>query len=396
MMKKRAPMLICIVTLVLILTIVIFTAYDPLTDGKNTTGDTVSSDAGTDNIDKTDTENTEKTPGTTAQPLPTDNSTESAEPVEITVSLSETSVSLEAEKSLSLEIIMIPVEYADARMLTARVSDDSIVHASVSVGDTDAVELKISAVREGKASVEVFYGGVVSATVDVSVSAKPSGETKPLPPVQMPDEIDPSRPMLALTFDDGPGKYTSELLDILEKYNVHATFFVLGNMIGKREGVVKRTVSAGHEIGIHTWDHSTLTKLGKEDIRQKIMSVSSLLEDVAGYTPRLMRPPGGGYNDDVKAVCAEEGLLIVRWNVDTEDWKTRDSDATYNAIMKDAKDGAIILCHDIHEQTVAAMDRTIAALLNEGYQLVTVSELLLYSQTQPVAGDVVYSRNKFK
>lgn len=389
MTKKRAPMLICVALLIIMLTTLFFAACTPESEGDDTSGGNTQG-AGTNDSDIDTTEQTTEPvadPGTDSSAL----DTEPPAPVEITVTVSEASLSLEAEKTHTLTLTLAPADAADTSLLTAMTVDDKVASAEISFDDAGLPELTVTAVGAGVTSVEVLYDGVVLAEVSVQVAEKVV-EQKPLPPAQMPDEIDPSLPMLAITFDDGPGKYTGELLDILKKHNVHVTFFVLGNMINKRESVMKRAVNDGHEIGIHTWDHTKLTTLSKEKIRWEVTSVRDLLEEIAGYTPRLMRPPYGSANDDVKAVAKEEGFIVVRWNIDTEDWKTRNADATYEAIMGSAKDGAIILCHDIHKETIEAMDRTIDALLREGYQLVTVSELLEYGKTKPAAGDVVSSR----
>jgi peptidoglycan/xylan/chitin deacetylase (PgdA/CDA1 family) len=191
--------------------------------------------------------------------------------------------------------------------------------------------------------------------------------------------IDPSKPMLALTFDDGPSKYTEHVLDLLERYHCRATFFVVGNRISYYPGSVKRAYQMGCEIGGHTWDHKQLTRLSESQIRQELCDTGTAIRQVTGANQKIFRPPYGDVNGTVKSVSAELGLAMINWNVDTLDWKTKNADAVYNAIMKDAANKSIILCHDLHGTTVEAMDRVIPALLAKGYQLVTVSELMQYS-----------------
>jgi peptidoglycan/xylan/chitin deacetylase (PgdA/CDA1 family) len=216
----------------------------------------------------------------------------------------------------------------------------------------------------------------------------PEPETPSIPPPGR--TIDPLKPMLALTFDDGPSKYTNQLLDMVEKYDARVTFCVVGNAIGHRSDVVARAYNMGNEIIGHTWDHLNLTKLTTDQIRDEILSTNKAIEAAAGAAPKLFRPPYGAVNADVKNISAELGYSMIYWSVDTLDWKTKNANAVYNAIMKDAKDRAIILCHDLHGTTVEAMERVIPALIEQGYQLVTVSELMEYSNIEFEPGEVYY------
>ncbi|MDR1116919.1 MAG: polysaccharide deacetylase family protein [Oscillospiraceae bacterium] len=205
--------------------------------------------------------------------------------------------------------------------------------------------------------------------------------------------IDPSKPMVALTFDDGPSKYTAHVLDLLEQYNCRATFFVVGNIVSNRSEVVARAYDMGCEIGGHSWSHRNLSKLSEDDIRQELNDTSNAIEAATGVQPKFFRPPYGAVNKSVKSVSADLGQAIINWSVDTLDWKTKNSGAVYNAIMKDTTNKAIILLHDLHKTTAEAMDRVIPALLEKGYQLVTVSELMEYSDKTMQAG-VVYNSGK--
>lgn len=201
-------------------------------------------------------------------------------------------------------------------------------------------------------------------------------------------EIDPTKPMIALTFDDGPSKHTERLLDIFAQYGGKGTFFVVGNVIEKREETLNRMVAEGHEIGGHSWDHRQLTKLSSADMTDEIMNTRAKIYSLTGIDTTIMRPPYGSYNDETKRICAENGIVIINWSLDTLDWKTRDADKVYDAIMSEVKDGDIILCHDLHGSTVDAMERVIPDLIAQGYQLVTVSELLSYGESEVNAGTV--------
>ena len=184
--------------------------------------------------------------------------------------------------------------------------------------------------------------------------------------------IDASKPMVALTFDDGPGERTGELLEQLEKYNAHATFFMQGKNIPGKEAFVKKMKEIGCELGNHSYDHPQLTKLSADKIANQIGTTNSLIQKAAGATATVMRPPYGAINSTVKASV---GMPMILWSIDTLDWKTRNAQSTIDTVMKDVQDGDIILMHDIHTESVDAALVLIPQLEEAGYQLVTVSEM---------------------
>ena len=203
--------------------------------------------------------------------------------------------------------------------------------------------------------------------------------------------IDKTKPMVALTFDDGPSAYTERLLDTFKKYGGKGTFFVVGNIIDNRPEAVKRIVNEGHEIAGHSWNHRQLTNLSEQEIKDQMMSTRAKIYELTGYDAKLMRPPYGAFNDSVKAVAKSVDVSLINWSVDTLDWKYRDANTVYNTIMEKAYDGAIILCHDLHKTTVDAMEKVIPALIEKGYQLVTVSELLEAKGKTVEAGKVYFN-----
>lgn len=204
--------------------------------------------------------------------------------------------------------------------------------------------------------------------------------------------IDPDKPMLALTFDDGPSAHTERLLDIFKTYGGKGTFFVLGNLIDGRKNTLIRISDEGHEIGNHSWDHRKMTNLTTGEITDEIMMARAKIYDVTGKDCLLVRVPYGAWNDDVKAVGKELGVAFVNWSVDTLDWKSRNAEAVYEEVINNASDGAIILCHDLHETTVEAMETVIPKLIEDGYQLVTVSELMSFSKKPLEPGEIRYKR----
>ena len=185
--------------------------------------------------------------------------------------------------------------------------------------------------------------------------------------------------MVALTFDDGPSKYTSQILSILEKYGARATFCVVGNLVNARKETVKRASDLGCEIIGHSWDHRDLTKLTAEEVKKELRDTSAVIESVTGVSPRLYRPPYGAVNNTLKSISAELGYALINWSVDPLDWQSRNADKVYNAIMADTGNRAIVLSHDLYGSTADAMERVIPELISRGYQLVTMSELMYYS-----------------
>lgn len=227
-----------------------------------------------------------------------------------------------------------------------------------------------------------------------SVIVNQDEETEKLP-VEAPETpIDPDKPMVALTFDDGPSAHTQRLLDIFRQHGGKGTFFVLGNTLDNRRDTLKRMVAEGHEIGNHSWSHRQFTNIDIDEVKDQIMMTRAKIYDITGVDCTIVRPPYGACNDEIRALGKEIGVSYINWSVDTLDWKTKNADAVYKEIMKDAADGHIILCHDLHKTTVDAMEKVIPALIKEGYQLVTVSELLTCRGGTVQAGKMYYKQVK--
>lgn len=209
--------------------------------------------------------------------------------------------------------------------------------------------------------------------IRIAVTAKDAG----MPPEPEPEGrvIDPSKPMVALTFDDGPSKYTAGILDVLEANDARATFFMVGNRMGSYPATVKRMVDLGCEPASHTWDHTYITSLSGTALQANLDRVDQTLASIAGVQTVIMRPPGGFINDASKAALAQKGVPAVFWSIDTLDWKTRNAGQTVNTVLGNVRDGDIILMHDLYGASAEAAAVLIPELINRGYQLVTVSEL---------------------
>ena len=186
------------------------------------------------------------------------------------------------------------------------------------------------------------------------------------------NKVNPAKPMIAITFDDGPGEYTMQLLQQLEAYDARATFFMVGTNISWHPETVKMMKEIGCELGNHTTHHARLTELDVAGIQNEIGMTNQAIQNIVGESATLVRPPYGAYNEVVQSAT---GLPLAMWSVDTLDWQLKNVDLIKNNVLNAAKDGEIILLHDIHETTIQAMLQVIPELVNRGYQLVTVSEM---------------------
>ena len=204
--------------------------------------------------------------------------------------------------------------------------------------------------------------------------------------------IDPSKPMVALTFDDGPDvQVDGVLMDELEKVNGRATFFVVGQRVEKFPEDIKNTVERGHEIGNHSYDHDIhLSSKGQDYIRNEFDKTDDAVEKAAGVRPALVRLPGGNISNDVKAVVKKP---LIFWSIDTEDWRSRDAVKTQNSILSQVKDGDIVLMHALYLSTAQACKTVIPELHARGYQLVTGSELIHFRGQNVQGGNGVQYKN---
>lgn len=189
--------------------------------------------------------------------------------------------------------------------------------------------------------------------------------------------------MIALTFDDGPHPiHTPMILDILKEYGVHATFFVIGQNAERFPELVRRELVEGHEIGNHTYSHPHVSKITTDQLLNEILDTEDVLLSICGYQSKLFRPPEGCYSEVIGNLLVRMDYVPVIWSVDTLDWKRPAVSAIEKKILGHVKSGDIILCHDYvtNSNTPAALKTVIPALLDEGYEFVTVSELMEAAQ----------------
>ncbi|GGJ66508.1 polysaccharide deacetylase family protein [Glutamicibacter bergerei] len=227
-----------------------------------------------------------------------------------------------------------------------------------------------------------FFANTSSARSEGSMQVARVADYSAVPAVQAPITAMVLKPQprvncektkcVALTFDDGPGKYTASLLDMLARENVPATFYMLGQNVANFHGAINRMAYEGHQLGNHTFDHRSLTGLSAEEIKNEISATESAIRKATGLTPDTLRPPYGAHNSAVDQLV---NTPMVLWDVDTLDWQHHDPKKTVDLALAQAHPGSIILMHDIHDSSVKAVPELVKRLKHENYTLVTVNEL---------------------
>ncbi|GAA1077867.1 polysaccharide deacetylase family protein [Nocardiopsis metallicus] len=177
---------------------------------------------------------------------------------------------------------------------------------------------------------------------------------------------------VALTFDDGPGEHTEELLDHMAEYEAKGTFYVLGSLVAEFPEIVGRTHAEGHEMGNHTWKHDDLTTLSADGVAKDLERTDKAIEKVTGELPATLRPPYGALNGTVRSATPHP---IILWDVDTMDWQSRDTAAVAKHALEETVPGSVVLFHDIHKSSVDAIPDVLDGLHRDGYHFVTVSDI---------------------
>jgi len=191
--------------------------------------------------------------------------------------------------------------------------------------------------------------------------------------------IDPGRPMVALTYDDGPTRaVTPRILELLRENDARATFFMVGNRVTAHRDLVAQMVDLGCEVANHTYDHKLMDKVDPGEMTRQLEMTNQVISNACGVSPVLMRPCGGNRSDAGMMAVGAISMPAILWSVDTLDWKTRDAQKTIQNVLDNVKDGDIILMHDLYDTTAEASETIIPELISRGYQLVTVSELASY------------------
>ena len=214
---------------------------------------------------------------------------------------------------------------------------------------------------------------ILLAVLGIRVKSLPK-EEKVIAVNQLTDEA-VEKKKIALTFDDGPNsEYTPMLLKGLKERGIHATFFLLGKNIRGKEALVKRMQEEGHLIGNHTYNHMELNKISMEDAKEEIEAVNREIYELTGVYPAGLRPPYGEWQKNLDFYV---NMFPVFWDVDTLDWKSKNAESVLQIVKAEVKDGAVILMHDAYQSSVDAALQIADFLLAEGYEFVTVDELIL-------------------
>ncbi len=215
-----------------------------------------------------------------------------------------------------------------------------------------------------------------SATPTTLASAT-TPKPAPAPKVTFTD-VNVDGPYIAMTFDDGPhATNTPKLLDLAAKKHIKLTFFLVGQCAAENPQLVQREIAEGHEVANHSWSHPNLAKMSDDAVRQELQKTQDAIVQACGVKPTLMRPPYGELTSRQRQwVHNEFGYKIILWDVDPLDWKNRNAAIVAKRIIAGARPGSIILSHDIHATTIAAMPEVFDTLLAKGFKFVTVSQLL--------------------
>lgn len=190
-----------------------------------------------------------------------------------------------------------------------------------------------------------------------------------------PRKLDKNKPMVALTFDDGPNPVSTPIiLDTLEKYNARATFFDLGSLMENNSKIVKREEKIGCEVASHTYSHKNLNTLSENEVLEEQEKTDEQMQKILGHTSKLIRPPYGNANFLVKSYL--NNYALIGWDIDTLDWESKNAESVIKEVRKYSNyDGKIVLMHSIYKSTAEAVKTIVPELIKKGYQLVTISEM---------------------
>lgn len=195
-------------------------------------------------------------------------------------------------------------------------------------------------------------------------------------------EIDPEEKVVALTFDDGPSPDTLKILQILQQYQIKATFFLLGENLSRYPEIVQQVVNEGHAVGNHTWNHP-YEPMSTAKAAAEIDNTAAVIERLTGEKTQLFRPPGGILENGLADYARSQKYVVVMWSIDTKDYQQPLATVLVDRVMTQAHGGAIILLHDgggPRDRTVEALPMIISSLKQQGYRFVTIPELLQIQQ----------------
>lgn len=201
--------------------------------------------------------------------------------------------------------------------------------------------------------------------------------------IQLPEKklpiycVDRNDKKIAISFDAAWGQtYTKEILDTLDKYNVKTTFFLVGFWVDKYPDMVKEISEKGHEIGNHSTTHPKMSLLSKQQIKEELETTSQKIEKITGKKPTVFRAPFGDYNNNLISTASELGYDTIQWDVDSLDWKEMGVEHVVDRVVKNVKDGSIILFHNNAKYVPGYLPLVLEKLKSQGYEIVPISELI--------------------
>jgi peptidoglycan/xylan/chitin deacetylase (PgdA/CDA1 family) len=253
----------------------------------------------------------------------------------------------------------------------------TLVALVLAVGASPVTGPQAPAPPQGSAQI-IVHRPADGPTPTQPAAPKPPPASQPVPPTTPASgPVDCRKAKcIALTFDDGPVKQTASVLNALKARGARATFFVLGSMARQRPALLRRMLAEGNAIGNHSWNHPQFFRMSSAAVRKQLRATDSVIHRATGTRPVIMRPPFGEQNARIRKSIRRVGDTVILWNIDTEDWKYRNTKRVTGYVVKHAKRNAIVLMHDIRPTTRAAVPAIVAKLQAKGYTLVTVPDLL--------------------
>lgn len=221
-----------------------------------------------------------------------------------------------------------------------------------------------------------FIIGVLAATVAISSTVKAvqtAAQPKEIPIYC----VESDKKQVAISFDAAWGnEETQQILDILDEYDIKATFFVVGDWVDKYPEDVKNIAERGHDVGNHSNTHPHMPELGSGEQIDEIQKCNEKIKAITGTTPTLFRAPYGDYNNDVVNAVKSLGMYCVQWDVDSLDWKDPSPDQLCNNVLNKVCDGSIVLMHNGAKNTPAALSSVIEGIIDKGYEIVPISQII--------------------
>lgn len=279
----------------------------------------------------------------------------------------------------ALAAVVVMIVYVIKIQKINRVVDDITQTVTVAQDDGEHSSLTDTPDITGADDIEQKVPEEDVPTVDEDASEEDA-------PYYYDPDLDPNKPIIAFTFDDGPSQYTDRILETLNKYGAKATFFMVGYNLDYYKDQVVNVYNAGCEIGNHTTAHDDLKKGTEKQIKKWVFDNEDKINEIVPVGELIVRPPYGNHNETVRAVVDRP---MFCWSVDSRDWETRNAESIVKQIKQDAKDGYIILMHDIYESTADAVDVILPWLIDRGYQVTCISNMF-EARGEEIKGGHVY------